>query len=57
MTTESIIYTRKLINETTERNFAVSILRASLRKILISSFAPGFAHTMDFAHNFSVDFF
>ena len=41
MTTESVIYTRKLINETTERNFAVSILRASLRKILISSFAPG----------------
>ena len=28
-------------------------LRASLRKILISSFA----HKMDFAHNFSVDFF
>ena len=28
-------------------------LRASLRKILISSFA----HGMDFAHNFSVDFF
>ena len=53
MTTESVIYTRKLINETTERNFAVSILRASLRKILVSSFA----HKMDFAHNFSVDFF
>ena len=33
--------------------FAVSILRASLGKILISSFA----HKMDFAHNFSVDFF
>ena len=30
-----------------------SILRASLCKILISSFA----HKMDFAHNFSVDFF
>ena len=28
-------------------------LRASLCKILISSFA----HKMDFAHNFSVDFF
>ena len=28
-------------------------LRASLSKILISSFA----HKMDFAHNFSVDFF
>ena len=48
MTPESVIYTRKLINETTERNFAVSILRASPRKILISSFA----HKMDFAHNF-----
>ena len=41
-------------------DFAVSvriqslfILRASLCKILISSFA----HKMDFAHNFSVDFF
>ena len=30
-----------------------SNLRASLCKILISSFA----HKMDFAHNFSVDFF
>ena len=29
------------------------LLRASLCKILISSFA----HKMDFAHNFSVDFF
>ena len=31
----------------------VFYLRASLCKILISSFA----HKMDFAHNFSVDFF
>ena len=31
----------------------VQLLRASLCKILISSFA----HKMDFAHNFSVDFF
>jgi len=31
----------------------ISLLRASLCKILISSFA----HIMDFAHNFSVDFF
>ena len=30
-----------------------TVLRASLCKILISSFA----HKMDFAHNFSVDFF
>ena len=34
-------------------NKGYSILRASLCKILISSFA----HKMDFAHNFSVDFF
>ena len=33
--------------------FVVNKLRASLCKILISSFA----HKMDFAHNFSVDFF
>ena len=32
---------------------AKEVLRASLCKILISSFA----HKMDFAHNFSVDFF
>ena len=32
---------------------SVKHLRASLCKILISSFA----HKMDFAHNFSVDFF
>ena len=31
----------------------VRVLRASLCKILISSFA----HEVDFAHNFSVDFF
>ena len=31
---------------------SISFLRASLCKILISSFA----HKMDFAHNFSVDF-
>ena len=31
----------------------IDYLRASLCKILISSFA----HKMDFAHNFSVDFF
>ena len=34
-------------------NNASNLLRASLCKILISSFA----HKMDFAHNFSVDFF
>ena len=33
--------------------FCFKELRASLCKILISSFA----HKMDFAHNFSVDFF
>ena len=37
-----------LINNVCQRH-----LRASLCKILISSFA----HKMDFAHNFSVDFF
>ena len=31
----------------------IQFLRASLCKILISSFA----HKIDFAHNFSVDFF
>ena len=38
-----------------QRCVAMSLctLRASLCKILISSFA----HKMDFAHNFSVDFF
>ena len=35
----------------TERK--LEVLRASLCKILISSFA----HKMDFAHNFPVDFF
>ena len=35
------------------KNVKLAILRASLCKILMSSFA----HKMDFAHNFSVDFF
>ena len=35
------------------KSYNLEQLRASLCKILISSFA----HNMDFAHNFSVDFF
>ena len=36
-----------------DQGACVSLLRASLCKILI----PSFAHKMDFAHNFPVDFF
>ena len=40
-------------DEASEESVFLSALRASLCKILISSFA----HKMDFANNFSVDFF
>ena len=45
--------TDKQSNKTSGRSRENQQLRASLCKILISSFA----HKMDFAHNFSVDFF
>ena len=47
------IYYTDVSIEMQRHTWMLPFLRASLCKILISSFA----HKMDFAHNFSVDFF